>query len=46
MPGTAHEEKLQEFDEFEVEAVAGWKYIEGRQMYLVTWADCKKRSRV
>jgi len=28
MPSTAQEEKLQEFDEFEVEAVAGRIYVE------------------
>jgi len=29
-PCTAHEEESEEFEDFEVEAVAGQKYIEGR----------------
>ena len=43
-PGTTHEEDPEEFKEFEVEEVAGWKYIEGWWMYLGKWKDWGKWS--
>jgi hypothetical protein len=43
-PRATQEEESDEFEEFEEEAVAGRKYIEGRWMYLVKWKDWEKRS--
>jgi hypothetical protein len=43
-PSTVEEEESQEFEAFEVEAVAGWKYIARRWMYQSKWKDWEKRS--
>jgi len=43
-PSTTQWEESEQFEEFEVEAVAGRKYIEGRWMYLIKWKDREKRS--
>jgi len=43
-PSTAQVEESEEFEEYEVEAVAGWKYIAGRWMNVGKWKDWEKRS--
>jgi len=43
---TTQEEVSEEFEEFEVEALAGRKYIAGRWMYLVKWKDWEIQSLV
>jgi hypothetical protein len=43
-PSSAQAKESEEFEEFEVEAVAGRKSIEGRWMYLIKWKDWEKRS--
>jgi hypothetical protein len=42
-PSTIQEEELEELEEFEVEAVAGRKYVAGRRMYLINWNHWEKR---
>ena len=37
-------EESDEFDEFEMQAVACPKYIEGSWMFLIKWKDWEKRS--
>jgi len=41
---TTQKKESEEFEEFEVEPVAGRKYIEGRSMRLVEWKDWEKQS--
>ena len=43
MPNTTKEEDSEEFNELEVQAVAGWKSIKGWWMYSVEWKDLQKR---
>jgi hypothetical protein len=45
-PRTTQEVESEEFEVFEVEAVAGRKYIEGRWIYLIKWKNWEKRSGV
>jgi len=40
MRNTTQQNKLQNFEQFEVEAVAGRKYIEERWISLVKWKGC------
>jgi hypothetical protein len=46
VPSTAQDNELVECEEFEVEAVASWKYTEGQWMYRIKWKDWDKWWRV